>query len=77
MEDDGIGIPDAERENVFTPFYRLDRSRDRATGGHGLGLAISREAITVQEGSLTLEETPLGGAGFHIRLPQPSAAEAL
>lgn len=71
VEDDGIGIPDEEKTNIFTPFYRLDRSRDRATGGFGLGLAISREAITAQEGSLTLEEASLGGAGFHIRLPQP------
>ncbi|WP_018917654.1 ATP-binding protein [Vreelandella zhanjiangensis] len=71
VEDDGIGIPDEEKTNIFTPFYRLDRSRDRATGGFGLGLAISREAITAQEGSLTLEDASLGGAGFHIRLPQP------
>ncbi|GHC32933.1 two-component sensor histidine kinase [Kushneria pakistanensis] len=71
VEDDGIGIPDDEKANIFTPFYRLDRSRDRATGGFGLGLAISREAITVQDGSLTIEDAPLGGAGFQIRLPQP------
>lgn len=71
VEDDGIGIPEEEKTNIFTPFYRLDRSRDRATGGFGLGLAISREAITAQEGSLTLEDASLGGAGFHIRLPQP------
>lgn len=72
VEDDGIGIPDEEKTNIFTPpFYRLDRSRDRATGGFGLGLAISREAITAQDGSLTLEDASLGGAGFHIRLPQP------
>lgn len=44
VDDDGIGIPDSERERVFEPFYRLDRSRDRATGGFGLGLAISRRA---------------------------------
>ena len=43
VEDDGIGIPVAER--IFQPFYRLDRSRDRNTGGFGLGLAISRRAI--------------------------------
>ncbi len=42
MEDDGPGIEPAEREKVFEPFVRLDPSRDRATGGCGLGLAIVR-----------------------------------
>ncbi len=45
VEDDGEGIPAGERERVFEPFYRLDRSRDRTTGGFGLGLSISRRAI--------------------------------
>ncbi|MFB4392137.1 MULTISPECIES: ATP-binding protein [unclassified Pseudomonas] len=69
VEDDGIGIPSDERERIFQPFYRLDRSRDRSTGGFGLGLAISRRAIEGQGGTLTVRQSPLGGAQFRIRLP--------
>ncbi|MBV4531615.1 HAMP domain-containing protein [Pseudomonas sp. SWRI107] len=69
VEDDGIGIPVEERERIFQPFYRLDRSRDRSTGGFGLGLAISRRAIEGQGGSLSVEQSVLGGAQFSIRLP--------
>ncbi|QXI40635.1 ATP-binding protein [Pseudomonas xantholysinigenes] len=69
VEDDGIGIPPEERERIFQPFYRLDRSRDRNTGGFGLGLAISRRAIEGQGGTLTVAQSALGGAQFRIRLP--------
>ncbi|MBF8756757.1 ATP-binding protein [Pseudomonas guariconensis] len=69
VEDDGIGIPPEERERIFQPFYRLDRSRDRSTGGFGLGLAISRRAIEGQGGTLTVAQSALGGAQFRIRLP--------
>ncbi|WDY60180.1 ATP-binding protein [Pseudomonas sp. PSKL.D1] len=69
VEDDGIGIPAEERERIFQPFYRLDRSRDRSTGGFGLGLAISRRAIEGQGGTLTVAQSALGGAQFRIRLP--------
>ncbi|MHC8305658.1 ATP-binding protein [Pseudomonas sp. PB3P13] len=72
VDDDGIGIPDDERERIFEPFYRLDRSRDRATGGFGLGLAISRRALEAQVGTLTVEPSPLGGARFRLWLPTPS-----
>jgi two-component system OmpR family sensor kinase len=71
VDDDGIGIPEDERERIFEPFYRLDRSRDRATGGFGLGLAISRRALEAQGGTLTVEESPLGGARFRLWLPTP------
>ncbi|NWB96300.1 HAMP domain-containing protein [Pseudomonas gingeri] len=69
VDDDGIGIPEADRERIFEPFYRLDRSRDRATGGFGLGLAISRRALEAQGGTLTAEQSPLGGARFRLWLP--------
>ncbi len=69
VEDDGIGIPVAEQEHIFEPFYRLDRSRDRDTGGFGLGLAISRQAIECQGGRITVDSSPLGGARFEIHLP--------
>ena len=69
VDDDGIGVPEHERERVFEPFYRLDRSRDRATGGFGLGLAISRRALEAQGGTLKVEQSPLGGARFKLWLP--------
>lgn len=75
VEDDGIGIPVAEQEHIFEPFYRLDRSRDRDTGGFGLGLAISRQAIECQGGRITVGSSPLGGARFEIRLPARSRSD--
>ncbi|MPQ86629.1 HAMP domain-containing protein [Pseudomonas sp. MAFF 730085] len=72
VDDDGIGIPLDQRERIFEPFYRLDRSRDRATGGFGLGLAISRRALEAQGGSLTAQASPLGGARFRLWLPSVS-----
>jgi two-component system OmpR family sensor kinase len=69
VEDDGPGIPEGEREQVFAPFYRLDRSRDRATGGFGLGLAIARKAVQLHGGSLTVADGEMGGAKMVITLP--------
>jgi len=69
VEDDGPGIPQADRERIFEPFYRLDRSRDRATGGFGLGLSIARKAVALHGGTLHVEDAALGGARFVISLP--------
>ena len=69
VEDDGPGIPEEERERIFEPFYRLDRSRDRATGGFGLGLAIARRAIQQHGGNITVTQSALGGASFALHLP--------
>jgi signal transduction histidine kinase len=69
VDDDGPGIPEEERERIFEPFYRLDRSRDRATGGFGLGLSIARKAVRLHGGALRVERSPLGGARFVISLP--------
>ena len=69
VEDDGEGIPASDRERVFEPFYRLDRSRDRATGGFGLGLSIARKAVALHGGTLVVERSLLGGARFVISLP--------
>jgi two-component system OmpR family sensor kinase len=68
VDDDGPGIPSDERERVFEPFYRLDRSRDRATGGFGLGLSIARRAIDLHGGTLEVRQSALGGARFVITL---------
>jgi two-component system, OmpR family, sensor kinase len=69
VEDDGPGIPEDERERIFEPFYRLDRSRDRATGGFGLGLSIVRKAVLLHGGSVHVERSRLGGARFVVGLP--------
>jgi two-component system OmpR family sensor kinase len=69
VEDDGPGIPDDERERIFEPFFRLDRSRDRSTGGFGLGLSIARKAVALHGGTLVVERAQMGGARFVISLP--------
>jgi two-component system OmpR family sensor kinase len=69
VEDDGPGIPEAEREHVFEPFYRLDRSRDRATGGFGLGLSIAKQALQQHGGLISVTQSALGGARFVLHLP--------
>ncbi|ALF86793.1 MULTISPECIES: ATP-binding protein [Ralstonia solanacearum species complex] len=69
VEDDGPGIPIAERERVFEPFYRLDASRDRHTGGFGLGLAIVRRIALVHGGEVQLDASGTGGARFVLSLP--------
>ena len=69
VDDDGIGIPAEERQRVFFAFTRLDRSRDRATGGYGLGLAIVRLVLEQHGGTVTADESPLGGARFTLEWP--------
>ncbi len=67
VDDDGIGIPEGEREHIFSAFTRLDRSRDRSTGGYGLGLAIARRVLELHGGTALAEASPLGGARFTLR----------
>ncbi len=69
VDDDGIGIPPDDRESVFSAFTRLDRSRDRATGGYGLGLAITRRVLELHGGTATADASPLGGARFTLTWP--------
>lgn len=69
VDDDGIGIPPEEREKVFSAFTRLDRSRDRTTGGYGLGLAIARLVLELHGGHASAHESPLGGARFTLEWP--------
>lgn len=69
VEDDGAGIPDSDIEKIFEPFYRLDRSRDRATGGFGLGLSIVKQIVLLHGGSVVVLKSEMGGARFDIRLP--------
>ena len=67
--DDGIGISEDERELVFKPFYRTDKSRNRTTGGFGLGLAIAEMVIKDTQGKIEIGQSDLGGAGFYLSWP--------
>jgi signal transduction histidine kinase len=70
IEDDGPGIPDAERERVFAPFYRIEASRSRETGGTGLGLSVARSIIRSHGGEILLESRMEGGLRVRILLPR-------
>ncbi len=69
VRDHGEGIPQELREKVFERFYRADNSRNRETGGNGLGLAIVRTLVERHQGSIVALETPGGGATFQVTLP--------
>ncbi len=69
VDDDGCGIAEHERQRVFEPFVRLDPSRDRATGGCGLGLAIVSSIAQAMAGDVTCEASPAGGARFRFSWP--------
>jgi two-component system osmolarity sensor histidine kinase EnvZ len=69
VDDDGPGIPPAQRDSVFRPFYRLDAARNPNTGGLGLGLTIARDLARGQGGDVTLEASPQGGLRVRLHLP--------
>ncbi len=70
VEDDGPGIPEQSREQIFQPFTRLDTSRDRQSGGYGLGLAITQKILQQHGGQINVEESRLGGAKFQLIWPR-------
>ncbi|MGP8034677.1 MAG: ATP-binding protein [Steroidobacteraceae bacterium] len=70
VRDQGPGIPEAELERVFEPFYRLESSRNRDGGGTGLGLAIARDIAQAHGGTLTLHNLPQGGLEAALILPR-------
>jgi signal transduction histidine kinase len=74
IEDEGPGIPEDQQELVFRPYYRLESSRSRETGGVGLGLSIARAAIRAEGGEVTLANRPQGGLRARVTLSLPSPA---
>jgi signal transduction histidine kinase len=74
IDDDGPGIPEADRERVFAPFVRLEESRSRETGGIGLGMAIARSIVRGHGGDIELANRPEGGLRAIIQLPPAEAA---
>ncbi|MFQ5786165.1 MAG: ATP-binding protein [Alphaproteobacteria bacterium] len=69
IEDDGPGIPDDKRDEVFRAFYRLDASRNPETGGVGLGLTIARDVVRGHGGDIVLAGSSMGGLRALVRLP--------
>ena len=70
--DDGPGIPEADLERVFEPFTRLEASRNRATGGTGLGLGIARNIAQLHGGTLTLHNRAEGGLDARLAFARPA-----
>jgi len=69
VEDDGPGIPEAEHEHVFRPFYRIDHARNQDSGSTGLGLAIARDIARIHGGDIALSRSPLGGLKAVLKVP--------
>ncbi|MBF6621925.1 MAG: HAMP domain-containing protein [Pseudomonas stutzeri] len=75
VDDDGPGVPEADWEKVFTPFLRLDDSRTRTSGGHGLGLSIVRRIAYWHGGRAQISRSELGGACFSLAWPRRQAVQ--
>ncbi|MCB1733954.1 MAG: HAMP domain-containing protein [Gammaproteobacteria bacterium] len=71
FQDSTPGVPEAELERLFDRLYRVEASRNRASGGAGLGLAISANIVAAHEGRIEAKASPLGGVWIHIELPLP------
>ncbi len=68
VRDRGVGIAPEDQARLFTPFFRADRSRDRNTGGVGLGLALARGIVEAHGGTITVESVPGEGSTFRVRI---------
>lgn len=69
IKDKGPGVPEDQLETIFNPFYRVDTSRTKKTGGYGLGLAIAARAVTLHHGVITAKNNEDGGLLVRITLP--------
>ena len=69
IDDDGIGIPESEYQNVFKPFYKLDKSRGDSKSSVGLGLSITSDIVKSHGGNIVLEKSPLNGLRVKVFLP--------
>ncbi len=69
IDDDGPGVPPADRDKVFRPFYRRERQQAGKSGGIGLGLCIARDVVQSHGGDIHLGDSPEGGLGVRVRLP--------
>ena len=69
VADDGPGIPPEDLPRLFEPFFRVDRSRSRTTGGYGLGLSLCRRIMEAHGGTVEARNRPGGGAEFTLTFP--------
>jgi signal transduction histidine kinase len=69
IDDEGPGIPADQRHTVLEPFHRLEKSRNRATGGAGLGLAVVRNLVEAHGGTIEIGAAPSGGTRVNVTLP--------
>lgn len=75
VEDDGPGVPEADREQVFLPFKQLDNEQRKVSKEHGLGLAIVQQIAEWHQGTAKVSESKLGGARFEIRWPRDDVSQ--
>jgi len=73
VTDDGPGIPERDKASLFDPFFRVDRSRSKKTGGYGLGLSIAKRIVEAHSGTLAVENNATGGVSFVVTLPAAPA----
>lgn len=72
VTDDGPGIPEADLANLFEPFFRVDRSRSKKSGGYGLGLSICKRILEAHGGGIAVANNPGRGATFTLTLRKPA-----
>ncbi len=75
VSDTGIGIPEEDRLNIFTRFYRVDKARSRQSGGSGLGLSIVHDAVLQCGGSIDVGSNKPQGSVFVVSFPRPTSEE--
>ena len=75
VADTGIGIPEEDRLNIFSRFYRVDKARSREAGGSGLGLSIVHDAVQAHGGSIAVGQNKPQGSKFIVSFPRPSSEE--
>jgi signal transduction histidine kinase len=75
VADDGPGIPERDMPNIFEPFFRMDRSRSKSTGGYGLGLSICKRVMEAHGGSIAVERRTDRGTSFVLTFPKGSSSD--